>query len=147
MNVIDKAKARLARAGVNQWQSGYPQGSDIEEDIHKGQAYVLIVNQEVIGYMAIVYSKIENEQGRFMEIATLKRMALHDHSVKKGLSNLFQEFFEKQARARQFQTIRIDTLGENQAMMAFIKRHGYQYIGEIEVRVGEFRMNFEKQLT
>ena len=45
MTIIDDAKAYLASQNIDQWQNGYPNAEQIENDIKKGESYV-VVNDE-----------------------------------------------------------------------------------------------------
>ena len=41
LEVIEKAKVKLKKLGLNQWQNGYPDRKIIENDINLGISYVL----------------------------------------------------------------------------------------------------------
>ncbi len=147
MEVIEMAKVRLRAAGIDQWQTGYPLAQDIIFDIEQQAGYVLLNQGQVIGYFMIEVSEIIDEESEKCNIATLHRLAIHDDYVKQGLSDVVQDFFEKTAQSLSIMRIRVDTHEDNQAMLAFVKRNKYTYIGNITVQQGEQRKNYEKQIT
>ena len=54
MKIIEEARTFLADSGSDQWQNAYPAVFDIEEDFAKEQAYVLLVDDKIAGYCAII---------------------------------------------------------------------------------------------
>ncbi|MDU5661786.1 MAG: GNAT family N-acetyltransferase, partial [Streptococcus sp.] len=56
MTVIESARAALAEAGSSQWQGadGYPTEENIFDDVLKGQAYVGIIDGQIVSYAAVV---------------------------------------------------------------------------------------------
>ena len=56
MTVIESARAALAEAGSSQWQGadGYPTEETIFDDVLKGQAYVGIIDGQIVSYAAVV---------------------------------------------------------------------------------------------
>ena len=56
MTVIESARAALAEAGSSQWQGadGYPTEEIIFDDVLKGQAYVGIIDGQIVSYAAVV---------------------------------------------------------------------------------------------
>ena len=59
MTVIESARAALAEAGSSQWQGadGYPTEENIFDDVLKGQAYVGIIDGQIVSYAAVVTTK------------------------------------------------------------------------------------------
>lgn len=56
MTVIESARTALAEAGSFQWQGadGYPTEETIFDDVLKGQAYVGIIDGQIVSYAAVV---------------------------------------------------------------------------------------------
>ena len=57
MTLIHQAQSYFKKAGIDQWQDGYPQADDIIQDINQGKSYV-IEDTKIIGTM---YFAIEDE--------------------------------------------------------------------------------------
>ena len=56
MTVIESARTALAEAGSTQWQGadGYPTEETIFDDVLSGQAYVGIVDGQIVSYAAVI---------------------------------------------------------------------------------------------
>ena len=56
MTVIESARTALAEAGSTQWQGadGYPTEETIFDDVLNGQAYVGIVDGQIVSYAAVI---------------------------------------------------------------------------------------------
>ena len=56
MTVIESARTALAEAGSTQWQGadGYPTEETIFDDVLNGQAYVGIVDGQIVSYAAVM---------------------------------------------------------------------------------------------
>ena len=56
MTVIESARTALAEAGSTQWQGadGYPTEETIFDDVLSGQAYVGIVDGQIVSYAALI---------------------------------------------------------------------------------------------
>ena len=56
MTVIESARTALAEAGSTQWQGadGYPTEETIFDDVLKGQAYVGLIDGQIVSYAAVV---------------------------------------------------------------------------------------------
>ena len=66
-NLLKMAILRRKKDGSNQWQDGYPNMEVIINDIQKKYGYVLTLNDEIVGYCALLvndepdYLHIEGE--------------------------------------------------------------------------------------
>ena len=56
MTVIESARTALVEAGSTQWQGadGYPTEETIFDDVLKGQAYVGLIDGQIVSYAAVV---------------------------------------------------------------------------------------------
>ncbi len=56
MTVIESARTALAEAGSTQWQGadGYPTEETIFDDVLKGQAYVGLIDGQIVSYAAVI---------------------------------------------------------------------------------------------
>lgn len=53
--ILEDAILRRKKDGSDQWQDGYPNPSVVENDIEKGNGFVLLDEQEnILGYAAIL---------------------------------------------------------------------------------------------
>ena len=52
--ILSAAIQRRKTEGSNQWQDGYPNEQVIANDIAKGYGYVLVEDNEIVGYCALL---------------------------------------------------------------------------------------------
>ena len=55
--LIEKAKAFFKERNIDMWQRGYPQFSDIIEDIVSGNAYVCTDGDRIVGYNFVTFGE------------------------------------------------------------------------------------------
>ncbi|MBO5963624.1 MAG: hypothetical protein J6P97_04000 [Bacteroidales bacterium] len=55
VEIIEGAVFRLGKAGINQWQNGYPNREVVLCDIEKGVGRVLCEDERILVYGAVVY--------------------------------------------------------------------------------------------
>ena len=73
MTVIESARIALAEAGSSQWQGadGYPTEEIIFDDVLKGQAYVGIIDGQIVSYAAVVTDGEPAYEKSMMEIGSI----------------------------------------------------------------------------
>jgi hypothetical protein len=66
-DILQQEIARRKQDGSEQWQDGYPNLQSIQNDVAKGQGFVLTEGETIIGYSAVIindepeYTKIKGE--------------------------------------------------------------------------------------
>ena len=93
VKIIDQAKAYLKSKNIDQWQHGYPDATDVINDINNGHGYVL-VDDRVVGYAAIIYGHDDNydyiEDGKWLnedKYGVIHRICIDDSLKGKGLAS------------------------------------------------------------
>lgn len=153
ISIIDDAKEYLASQKIDQWQNGYPNSEQIEEDIKNGESYVVLndenramatsmftTNSEPT-YKVIDGNWIINETKKY---GVIHRMAIKKEFRKLGLATILFDEFHQQLKSQNIQSLKIDTHEENIGMQSLIKKLGYQYCGIIYTDYGAKRLAFEK---
>lgn len=137
MELINQAKAFLKDCGVDQWQDGYPELSDIEKDIADGIGYVLVDDGNIIAYTGIdfrgepAYDTLKGNWLNQNPYVVIHRTAI-DNSVKgKGLCQQIFRKVEEMAREKNVHNVRIDTDEGNKIMRHVIEKMGFTYCGTI----------------
>lgn len=149
--LLQTAIQRRKSDGSQQWQSGYPNIKTVENDLDNGWAYVLILNQEIIGSAALIFNDeptYETIDGAWLsdeEFMVVHRVTISDKVLGKGIATKFFEMMEKVALDYQVYNIKIDTNFDNLAMLRILEKLNYVYCGEIQVRDGK-RKAFQKVL-
>ena len=154
MTIIKDAKELLASLKIDQWQNGYPNAAQVEQDILKGESYVVLSeeNQVIATSMFTTnkeptYQIIEEGSWKVDEsknYGVIHRMAIKKEYRKQGLATLLFDEFHQQLKSKNIQSLKIDTHEENLGMQALIKKIGYQYCGIIYTNYGAKRLAFEK---
>lgn len=149
--IITFAKEVRRREGSSQWQDGYPDIDTIRLDIVDRKGYLLLCNDEVCGYMAVVldgepaYDDIEGCWLSNRPYTTVHRMAVSSQAKGKGLGYTMLLKAEEISLANSIYSIRVDTNYDNTAMLHIFEKLGYVYCGEVYYR-GNPRKAFEKLL-
>ncbi len=153
MPIIAAAKEFLKKAGVDQWQTGYPNEALIQQDIQDGIAYVLANENEIGATLAIdfrgepAYDGIRNGQwvSTNLPFAVIHRMAVNPSLRGTGVARSLMLSVESLCQDRGISSIKIDTHQENPVMNHLLKNLGYAYCGVIEFE-GADRLAYEKLL-
>ncbi len=150
--IIQQAIVRRKNDGSQQWQDGYPNETVIQQDIAKGNGYVLTTDDTITGYAAILF----NDEPAYKELkgtwltngdfAVVHRVAISDYHLGKGLAQKIFLFTEDLAIDNNIFSIKVDTNFDNIPMLKILEKLGYTYCGEVTFR-GGIRKAFEKKLT
>ena len=150
--ILQQAIERRRLDGSQQWQDGYPNPATVQNDIEKGWGYVLLSDDEIAAYGALIpdyepaYDAIQGQwltHGRFLVI---HRVAVTNKVTGKGFATAFFKEAEAVAKARNINSIKVDTNFDNAPMLHILKKLGYTYCGEVFFR-GAARKAFEKVLS
>ena len=142
MSIIDHAREVIIKRGIPQWQDGDGPSREIfTEDIKREQAYVLMLDDQIVGVGTILtepdeaYDKMKTWNMEFSGYASIHRVAINPDIQGRGLSKMLLSFLITAARLNGYQDIRIDTHPENKIMQHVIQSSGFQLKGEIELSV------------
>ena len=154
MTIIKDAKELLASLKIDQWQNGYPNAAQVEQDILKGESYVVLSDENQVIATSMfttnkepTYQIIEEGTWKVDEsknYGVMHRMAIKKEYRKQGLATLLFDEFHQQLKSKNIESLKIDTHEENLGMQALIKKIGYQYCGIIYTNYGAKRLAFEK---
>ena len=150
-NIIQQAIARRKADGSNQWQDGYPNEETIIKDIENQYGFVLINEDKVIGYCAVLinnepaYDGIEGKWLTNDDFVVIHRIAIHENYLGQGLSGKLIESVEGFALSQKIYSVKVDTNFDNIAMMKIFEKRDYHYCGEVYFR-GSARRAYEKVL-
>ncbi|WP_339883905.1 GNAT family N-acetyltransferase [Polaribacter vadi] len=157
MTIIDDAKAYLASQNIDQWQNGYPNAEQIENDIKKGESYVVVNDENKIMATSMftlrkepTYKKVFDGKWIISEdeiYGVIHRMAIKKEFRKFGLATFLFHEFHLQLEEKNIKSLKIDTHEENMGMQSLIKKLGYQYCGIIYTNYNAKRLAFEKVIS
>ena len=156
IEIIEDAKIYLASLGIDQWQNGYPNAVQIENDIKNAESYVVLDDTNRIiattmfstkgesTYKIIEGSWIVDENNQY---GVIHRLATAKNNRKGGIAQFVFEYFQEYLQQQNIQSLKIDTHEENVGMQSLVKKLGYQYCGIIYTSYGDKRLAFEKVIT
>lgn len=157
LTIIDDAKAYLASQKIDQWQNGYPNAAQVENDIKKGESYVVVNDENQVMATSMfttrkepTYKKIIDDNWIVSEdekYGVVHRMAIKKEFRKYGLATFMFHEFHLQLLEKNIKSLKIDTHEENIGMQSLIKKLGYQYCGIIYTSYGAKRLAFEKVIS
>ncbi|MGN1280246.1 MAG: GNAT family N-acetyltransferase [Limosilactobacillus sp.] len=157
MQIIDEAKAAMKRAGSPQWQDGHPNITMITEDITKQIGWILMVDQQVAGYVAMqltpdpTYQHIANGHwaNPTQPYATFHRVVISEHFRGHHLGQFLMSNLLTLGLAKGITNFRLDTHPVNAAMQGLAKSCGFALRGDIEVndKIDPHRLAFELNLA
>ena len=141
MDMISEGRKHIQTYNIPQWINGYPSIDTIKEDINESKGYVLIDEDEIVGYYVKIdydpcYDKIDGEW-----INNEPYVAIHRTVTKyfnKGLgSKMFDEIKKK------YDHIRVDTHEGNISMNKCLLKNDFKYCGVIYLKDGSPRNAYE----
>ncbi len=149
--ILQQAIDRRKSDGSRQWQDGYPNLQTVLDDIEEKKGFVLIAEEGVIGYAALIfndepaYEKIEGNWLTNGEFLVVHRVAISNKAHGKGMAKKLFKLIEDFAKNKSVFSIKVDTNYDNPAMLSILEKLNYHYCGEVYFR-GSSRKAFEKLL-
>ena len=149
--IFKSAIKRRKEDGSNQWQDGYPNLEVLKKDIEKGEGFVVVIDNTIAGYTAILindepaYSKIEGKWLTNTDFVVFHRVAISDSFHGLGLARKIIEEIEAFALNNNIFSVKADTNHDNFAMLHIFNKMGYRFCGKVYFR-GSPRNAYEKVL-
>ena len=149
--ILKQAIQRRKEEGSNQWQDGYPNPEGIQKDIENDHGFVLIDQETIIGYTAVLindepeYEKIVGKWQTHTDFVVYHRVAIAQDYLGKGLAKIMLTYIEEFAIENNIYSVKADTNFDNKPMLVLFEKLGYSYCGEVYFR-GSARRAYEKVL-
>lgn len=150
-DILQQAIQQRKLDGSDQWQNGYPNEQTVHEDIENGYGYVLVANNVIIAYAAIIfgiepaYNDIKGAWLTNNDYVVVHRVATSNAVKGKGIATLLFKEIETLSTEQKVYSIKVDTNFDNVPMMKILDRLSYTYCGEI-LFSGAMRKAYEKVL-
>ena len=153
--IIFYASQRLRKAGIDQWQRGYPNRQSIENDIENGVGMVLSLGSEILAYGAVIFTGekayddltggewLTQSDTTSPRYAVIHRLCTSEIFVGMGFAKQFMQAAEAMA-AERAESMRIDTHPDNKIMQSMVASLGYTYCGDVIIE--SRRLAYEKIL-
>lgn len=154
MRIINDAKRRLQKSGIDQWQDGYPNEESLGQDISRGDYYLYVREEKLMAVLALVFDGDPNYKvitnGEWLTednpYSALHRVAVAEQELGKGVMGQVFKIAEAETLKRGYASLRIDTHPDNKRMQRAIEKAGYTYCGHIYLENGDLRYAYEKVL-
>ncbi len=150
--ILRQAIQQRKQDGSEQWQNGYPNEQTVLEDITDGSAYVLVDNDLIVAYAAIIfgiepaYTDIKGKWLTNDDYVVVHRVATSNEVKGKGIATQLFKLIEDLCAAQNTYSIKVDTNFDNVPIIRILDRLNYTYCGEIFFG-GASRLAYEKKLT
>lgn len=150
--ILQGAIEQRRRDGSDQWQNGYPNEQSVQDDIANGIAYVLVENNQILAYAAILFGiepAYNDIKGKWLtdgDYVVLHRVATSEEAKGKGIATHLFKMIENMAIQQNVFSIKVDTSFDNIPMLKIFDRLGYTYCGEVLLS-GAPRRAYEKVLS
>lgn len=150
--ILQQAISQRKKDGSEQWQNGYPNEQTVLDDIGNGYAYVLVEQNEIIAYAAIIfdvepaYNKINGQWLTSGDYAVVHRVATSDSVKGRGIATQLFRMIEDLCLEKKVFSIKVDTNFDNIPMLKILDKLHYGYCGEIFFG-GAPRRAYEKVLS
>ncbi len=152
VEIMDREKLNMKKSGINQWDRKYPTKSIYEEDINKGELYLVEVGGEIGGF-GVINKKIDKKYDSINwtlkeKCYSMHRVIVNSELGKKGIGNFLFLHMEKLAKNEGIRTIHIDTYIENFKAQKLFLKLGYKRVEEFKLKEGMKNfIAFEKNLV
>lgn len=150
--ILQQAIEQRKQDGSEQWQHGYPNEKTVYEDIANNYAYVLIDNNVIIAYAAIIFGiepAYNNINGKWFtddDYVVIHRVATSNAVKGKGIATRLFKMVEDLCLEQKVYSIKVDTNFDNVPMLKILNKLDYIYCGEIFFG-GAPRKAYEKVLN
>ncbi|MGJ8665270.1 MAG: GNAT family N-acetyltransferase [Patiriisocius sp.] len=121
---------------IYQWDDEYPNTKAFEKDVSRGELYVLLSSEIIIGCITIS----EEKDVEYNQIAWntqdskhyyIHRLAIHPDYQHQGNAKKLMDYAEMLAKQNNVVSVRLDTFSQNQRNQKFYLARGYQKMGEV----------------
>ena len=136
--MLDDGRNYQSSSGFEQWGKEYPSPETVSDDIKRGIGYVFEDEKGLIGYCCIifdgepVYSFLEGGEWKTHNpYAVVHRIAFGDRRRGEGLSKKAFDLIKQFSVQSGFNSVRIDTMEENEVMKHIVTREGFEYCGTV----------------
>lgn len=148
---------QMRQAGRDQWQKGYPNPDTVAADIEKRQGWVLLKDEQVVGYCALITSGdpcydhiwdgewLTSSNSTNCRYSVVHRIGIDHHLTGQGLATSFLSLLLDESKRIGCESMRIDTNHDNAQMLHILPKIGFTLCGMVMVKDGE-RHAFEKLL-
>ena len=138
LDIVSYARSELKRHRVDQWQGPYPEKEVFEQDIKRGECFIVTHGDETAGFFTLSEKEEEDYSGitdgkwsSDLPYCVLHRSAVAAKYRGTGLSACLMECVERQCALNGRSVIRVDTHRKNKPMLNLLRAAGFTFRGNI----------------
>lgn len=126
--ILQQAIERRRLDSSQQWQNGYPNPETVNSDIEKQIGYVLVENDNVVAYSAVIlndepaYGNIEGKWFSDGDFNVVHRLAVSDEVAGKRYATEIFRRIEDLSRQNGIFSVKVDTNFDNATMIHILKK-------------------------
>lgn len=155
MQIISDAKLYLKKQGLKQWNlaDGYPNKSDLINDINQNECYIYLIDNTIVGVMVIMetpdenYNEIDGKWLTNQKYASIHRIAVKMNYHHKQIGSKMLLAAEDIIKNKNITSIKVDTHKLNIPMIKTLENLNYTYCGIIKLKRSNednLRLAYEK---
>ena len=138
MTITQACAAYMISQNIYQWNEHYPKVNAFENDLERGELYVLLDITTGLIRGCITISTIKDGEYDDIDWLTedghnyyIHRLAIHPDFQHQGKAKKLMDFAEDLARQQNSLSVRLDTFSLNSRNQKFYENRGYQPLGNI----------------
>lgn len=134
--IYKNGKIELDRKGIFQWTDAYPSIFTVEDDLKKGDLYVLKNDIEIIGAINVneeqdeIYRKIDWKFDD-SKVLVVHRLVINPKYQRQGYATKMMDFAEDFAIKNNYTSIRLDVFIPHKGAVDFYKKRNYVNRGNV----------------
>jgi ribosomal protein S18 acetylase RimI-like enzyme len=143
MELIRRVIAGMRSNNIDQWDEIYPDCDTVKCDIEEKCAYGVFEQKLLLGYIS-VNEEFPREydsvawKGNVGKNLIIHRLCVHPDYTGRGIGRCLLNFAEEYALKSNYSSIRLDAFCKNQRAVEFYERNGYEKVGRVQFRTGDF---------
>ena len=123
-----------ARQGLDIWQGDYPSDALLEDDYSKGFSRIVTLDDEVVGYLALIPTDIDYGQGFYenYNLVSFSRIMTHPNYRNRGLGRQLIEASIGETKPS-YDGMAITVDGFNTKAVTLYKSYGFTLVGTMRI--------------
>ncbi len=138
IEVTKACAAHMIAQNIYQWNEHYPKITAFENDLTRGELYVLVDPTSEIVIGCITISTLKDVEYNTIDWLTknglhyyIHRLAIHPDFQRQGNAKKLMDFAEDFVKQQKGISVRLDTFSLNTRNQKFYENRGYQKLGNI----------------
>ncbi|KMT23130.1 GNAT family N-acetyltransferase [Clostridium cylindrosporum] len=150
MDVLKDTIISMNTEGLYQWNENYPNEEIILNDMEKEELFVKVEDETIKGFIVLNEHDDKGYENLDWKYEKEKSLIIHRLCVSpkyqgNGVAKEIMDFTNTFAASKGYKAIRLDTAVENKKAIRFYEKLGYEKVGVLSARRGEY-VCFEKNI-